>query len=151
MEQNIVEVMDEAPIEKINITMIPVTDENLEEALQNDGVIKTEIGIEEEIEIFQNIDQRELSGMIPGIHKQGLDYDQVKDSVTLRATQALKEKIVEPSEQEIQEMRKFFEELNFAATTGNIDGLVKILEDNPAIIVMPKLDGETQVPVMIEE
>lgn len=135
------------PVEHTDITLIPVTAENLEEALLNDGIIQTEISIDDEIELLQGLDQSELSRMIPGIHKQGMDYDQLKESIVDRAIQALP--VLTPEEAEIEEMRKLFQELDMAVATGSIDGLVKILEDNPAILVKPKMVEET--PVQVEE
>jgi hypothetical protein len=139
IEQGVVQV------EPMDITLIPVTAENLEEALLNDGIIQTEISIDDEIELLQGLDQSELSRMIPGIHKQGINYDQLKESVVERALNALP--VLTPEEAEIEEMRKFFQELDAAVATGSIDGLEKILEDNPAVLVKPKIVEETQVPV----
>lgn len=149
MENRTIVQQGEPSIEMMNITLIPVTEENLEEALLNDGIIETEISIDEEIEILQGMEQRELSKMIPGIHKQGMDYEQLKESVVERAVQALP--VLTPEEEEIEEMRKFFQELDTAVETGSIDGLIKIMEDNPNILVKPKIVEETQVPVEEEK
>lgn len=71
------------------------------------------LSLEEEISIFQEGDQREISGLIPGIHKQGLDIEQLKESLVVRT----QEKIHVPDVEELDEdtfndLKAFFAELN---------------------------------------
>lgn len=78
------------------------------------GEITTELSIEEEISILQDLDKTELSRMIPGIHKQGLDYDQLKDSITTRAQQKIE---IPPMDEDLlAEMGDFFKTLDSQIT-----------------------------------
>ena len=78
--------MENSNIHEVTIDMHP--EHFLSEDIL-DGEIVTELTVEDEIEVLQNMDQKELSRMIPGIHQQGLDYDGLKESVTIRAQQEI--------------------------------------------------------------
>lgn len=97
----------ESDIYEVSIDIQP---EHFVSPLIEDGNISTEIGIEEEIAILQDMDQQELSRMIPGIHKQGLDYDGLKDSVVERAKQEIE--IPKMDDELMLELTSFFKDLD---------------------------------------
>jgi hypothetical protein len=90
--------------------LLDVTEQNINEAIENNGSLSVELSINDEIELFQNMDRQELSGMIPGLHEQGLDYDKLKESVTQQA----QTKIVIPTldENTVNEFSDFLNSLN---------------------------------------
>jgi hypothetical protein len=71
------------------------------------------LSLEEEISIFQNADQKEISGLIPGIHKQGLNIEQLKETLVIRAQEKIHVPGVdELDEDTINDLKAFFTELN---------------------------------------
>jgi formate dehydrogenase maturation protein FdhE len=94
---------------KNEITM-DITEDNLNEAMENDGKLVVQLSLDEEIELLQSIDKKELSGMIPSLHEQGLNYEQLKENITTEAQ--LKINLPEIDNNLIEELSDFFKSLD---------------------------------------